>query len=272
MKEMDIMARVKDILSKMAEEEAPESYRYLVENLAGEELLEDDPYVIANDLLDCDKPDPLPKILRDFIVELFSASYEGGNGDAMNDIGAQYYDGSRGFEQDFAKAVYCYKLAAEKGSRQAQENLGYCYYYGRNMPVDYEKAFHYFALGAFDGHLISLYKIGDMYMNGYYVEKNPIEAFHIYSRCLDTMTDDAAPICAGPIFLRVGNALLHGEGVKEDPKRALGCFQKAEVFLYDMVADGQYMYKKSLQTAIDGQEKARAKLKGTLTDREWTFD
>ena len=272
MKEIDLITRTKEVLSELNKKEAPESYQYLADNIADDELLEEDPYVIANDLLERDKPDPLPRVLRDFIVELFSVAYENGNGDAMNDIGAQYYDGNRGFEQDFTKAVYCYKLAAEKGSRQAQENLGYCYYYGRNMPVDYEKAFHYFALGAFDGHLISLYKIGDMYKNGYYVEKNPIEAFNIYSRCLDTMTDEAAPLCAGPVFLRVGNALLHGEGVEEDPKRALVCFQKAEVFLYDMVADGQYMYKKSLQAAIDGQAQARAKLNGTLTDKEWTFD
>ena len=272
MKEIDLITRTKEVLSEMNKEEAPEAYKYLADNIADDELLEEDPFVIANDLLECDKQDSLPKVVRDFIVELFSISYENGNGDAMNDIGSQYYDGSHGFEQDFSKAVYCYKLAAEKGSRQAQENLGYCYYYGRNMPVDYEKAFHYFALGAFDGHLISLYKIGDMYRNGYYVEKNLVEAYQIYSRCLDTMTDEAAPICAGPIFLRAGNALLHGEGVEEDPKRALVCFQKAEYFLYGMVADGQYMYKKSLQAAIDGQAEAREKLNKALTGREWTFD
>ena len=44
MKEMDIMTRAKEILSKMAEEETPETYQYLVDNLAGEELLEDDPH------------------------------------------------------------------------------------------------------------------------------------------------------------------------------------------------------------------------------------
>ena len=175
-------------------------------------------------------------------------------------------------EQSFGKAVECYKLAAEKGSRQAQENLGYCYYYGRNMPVDYEKAFHYFALGAFDGHLISLYKIGDMYLNGYYVEKNPVEAFHIFTRCLDTMTDEAAPKCAGPVFLRVGNAFLNGYGTDENPMNALICFQKAETYLYDMVANGDVMYKKSLQGAIDGQAKARAKLADALPQKNWTFD
>jgi TPR repeat protein len=33
-----------------------------------------------------------------------------------------------------------YNMAAENGNRQAQENLGYCYYYGRDTEVDYEKA------------------------------------------------------------------------------------------------------------------------------------
>ena len=140
------------------------------------------------------------------------------------------------------------------------------------MPVDYEKAFHYFALGAFDGQLISLYKIGDMYRNGYYVEKNEVEAFHIYSRCLDTMTDEAAQIVAGPVLLRVGSAFLNGIGTEVDLKKALICFQQAEAYLYDMVAGGNVMYKKSLQAAIYGQTEARAKLAEALPDKEWPFE
>ena len=94
-------------------------------------------------------------------TKMFDLEIGAGNADAMNDLGALYYDGSRGFEQSFEKAVRYYSMAAENGSRQAQENLGYCYYYGRDGEPDYEKAFHYFALGAFDGHLVSLYKIGE---------------------------------------------------------------------------------------------------------------
>ena len=111
-----------------------------------------------------------------------------------------------------------------------------------------------------------------MYQNGYYVEKNPIEAFHIYSHCLETMTDEAAPTVAGPVFLRIANAFLNGVGTEKDAKSALVCFQKAESFLYDMVADGDVMYRKSLQAAIDGQVKARAKLAAALPQQEWKFD
>lgn len=214
---------------------------------------------------------PLPKVVWDFIIDLLKLEIENGNDDAMNDLGAMYYDGT-GCKQSFEKAVYYYNMAAQHGNRQAQENLGYCYYYGRNMPVDYEKAFHYFALGAFDGHLISLYKIADMYANGYYVEKNEKEAFAIYMRCMDTMTDEAAKVVAGPVYLRLGKAFLYGKGTEENAETALICYQKAEVFLYDMVKDGDVMYRKSLNAAIEGQAKAREKLTSALPEKKWTFD
>ena len=172
MEKNDLYEAIQAALAMLDADEAPECRAYL-ENIISDDdrpdITEEDAFTIANELLKLDKPAPLAKVLRDLVEELFEAAFESGNADAMNDLGALYYDGDRGFDQDFAKAVEYYKLAAQKGSRQAQENLGYCYYYGRNMPVDYEKAFHCFALGAFDGHLISLYKIGDMYRSGYYV-------------------------------------------------------------------------------------------------------
>lgn len=140
------------------------------------------------------------------------------------------------------------------------------------MPADYEKAFRCFALGAFRGRLTSLCKIGDMYRNGYYVGKDPKEAFGIYIRCLDLMTDEAAITVAGPVYLRVGSALLTGEGVEADPKGALVAFRRAELFLYDMVAGGDTMYRKSLQAAIDGQAKARAMLAEALPKQERIAD
>lgn len=234
-------------------------------------LKEPDPYELASAIVQCDRTADMPKELFDFVAGLYLEAIGKGNADAMNDLGALYYDG-RGCEQDFTKAVLYYQMAARNGSSRAQENLGYCYYYGRNMPADYEKAFRCFALGAFRGRLTSLYKIGDMYRNGYYVGKDPKEAFGVYIRCLDLMTDEAAITVAGPVYLRVGSALLTGEGVEADPKGALVAFQRAELFLYDMVAGGDAMYKKSLQAAIDGQAKARAMLAEALLDRERTAD
>lgn len=265
----DLYNELQDLLSILEADSFPGLHAYLASIMDEENVVEEDPYEIANQILLCDLPEDLPPEVIDTVELLFQTAFAAGNADAMNDLGAQYYGGSRGFEQDFTKSVQCYHLAAQNGSRQAQENLGYCYYYGRNMPVDYEKAFHYFALGAFDGHLISLYKIGDMYAAGYYVEKNEKEAFHIYERCIETMTDAAAKVAAGPVFLRLGKCYLYGAGVEKNAESALICYQKAELYLYDMVKDGNAMYKKSLRAAIDGQAKARAILAKALPTKEW---
>lgn len=264
MSELKYISKINELLSSLDIAKFPETVACLEQSSTDEIPA----YELATNLVNCDRTSEMTRPLFDFIVALYTKECDKGNHFAMNDLGALYYDG-RGCEQDFTKAVYYYDMAAKFGNRQAQENLGYCYYYGRNIPVDYEKAFHYFALGAFDGHLISLYKIGDMYMNGYYVEKNPAEAFHIYERCLETMTDDAALTIAGPVFLRLGNAFLYGNGTEENAKNALICFQKAETWLYDMVASGDTMYKNSLQASIDGQALAREKLIEKLPDKNW---
>jgi len=242
----ELYNELQNIFTVLDADSFPQLHNYLAEIMDEYEGVTEDPYEIANQILQCDKPLDFPQIVIDTIILLFEISFEEDeNADAMNDLGAQYYDGSRGFEQDFAKSVEYYKIAAENGSRQAQENLGYCYYYGRNMPVDYEKAFHYFALGAFDGHLISLYKIGDMYAEGYYVDKNEKEAFHIYDRCLGMMTNEASKFVAGPVYLRLGKCFLNGIGTEKNAETALLCYQKAELFLYDMVKNGDCMYKKA---------------------------
>ena len=261
---------VQSIFSMLDAEEFPGVHRYLAGIMDDSGYVSESPFDIASNLVRCDGMQVFPGYLISFITELYESEIADGNADAMNDLGGQYYDGFKGFEQSFEKAMELYHMAADNGSRAAQENLGYCYYYGRNMESpDYEKAFHYFALGAFDGHLISLYKIGDMYLNGLYVRKNEKEAFNIYMRCLDTMTEEAAPIVAGPVHLRLGKMFLYGLGVDKNYKSALICYQKAEAFLYDMVADGDIKYRKSLEAAIRGQAKVRELLLGELPEDEW---
>ena len=264
-----VKEKAENLVQTISPDELPEVFGYL----SGVPNQNDDPpYVIANKILDMDKPAVFPKDLIAFLTDLFEMEIVEGNSNAMNDMGAQYYSGNRGFEQSFEKAVHYYKMAAEHGNRQAQENLGYCYYYGRDGEPDYEKAFHYFALGAFDGHLISLYKIGDMYLKGLYVPKNEREAFFIYMRCIETMTDDAAGRVAGPVYLRLGRMFQEGIGTEKDLRNALICFQKAETFLLDMVMDGDAMYRKSLQSAVNGQQAVREKLTEQLPEERWEFD
>ena len=64
-----------------------------------------------------------------------------------------------------------------------------------------------------------------------------------------------------PGAINVANEVI---GTEDNAKNALVCFQKAELFLYDMVADGEWMYRKSLEDAIEGQAKSREKLNDSL--------
>lgn len=265
-----IVEKINAILDDLDAEMYPETYDYL-DYLSNSEEIEETPSEIADGLTELDMPKEFPPYLVDFIKELYEQGIRDEIPSAMNNLGAQYYDGGRGFGQDFAKAFEYYEMAAANGDRQAQENLGYCYYYGRNVAVNYEKAFHYFALGAFDGHLISLYKIGDMYLNGYYVKKNEAEAYRIFSHCLDIMTEEESQNAAGPIYLRLGRLYLYGTGVERDLRSALICYHKAELYLYDMVSRGEKMYQKSYQAAIAGQQMARERMEKELPRLEWDY-
>ena len=260
---------VRKVLDLINDGEFPEVYEYLDGILIIDDVVTESPYEIADALGKCDNPKFFPPFLIDFMTDLYNCEIAEGNTDAMCALGGYYYDGARGFEQSFAKAVQLYKMAAEQGNRYAYNCLGYCYYYGRDMEPDYEKAFRCFAIGAFAGQLESMYKIGDMYLHGQFVDKDEQEAFIIYNRCLEMMDDDSRSYVAGPVHLRLGDMCLKGIGTGADPEAALFHYNLAEIMLYHMVKDGDRKYKKSLNLAVEGQAKAKAALADHIPADEW---
>ncbi|MBP5604289.1 MAG: sel1 repeat family protein [Ruminiclostridium sp.] len=87
------------------------------------------------------------------------------NSEYMLELGGVYYE-----RKDFDLALKYYEMSASFGNEEANICLGYIWYYGRTGTVDYKKAFEYYS-GA-PHHINALYKVADMYKNGYYVEKN----------------------------------------------------------------------------------------------------
>lgn len=67
---------------------------------------------------------------------------------------------------DFKTAVDLYTKSAQAGNVTALSNLGYCYYYGRSIPVDKEKAKECWTKAALMDDVCAIYKLGDMYRNG----------------------------------------------------------------------------------------------------------
>ena len=260
-----LMNEIQSISAILDADELPEVHEYLTQIIAGDEL-NDSPFDMATKLRRCDRKHDFPEWLIDFIIGLYEAEIAEGEVGALNDLGTMYYGGDHGCEQNYHKAVAYYEAAAEKGSLLAHENLGYCWYYGRTGKKDYEKAFRYFAYGALCGSISSTYKIGDMYQNGYYLPRNEMKAYYMYLRCLSMIDDDTPADTAGPLYLRLGKVFLNGIGAEKDCKYALECYQKAEAYLYEVLENGDDMYKNSWQEAIEGQAKARAELVRNLSE------
>jgi len=226
----------------------------------------DQPFDLASSLHNSDGAMPMHPSVAAFVLSVYFDEYAKGSADAACNLGSLYYTGRAG-EQNYAKAVEYYTFAADNGSREASENLGYCYYYGRDVEIDYEKSYHYFVKGALDGHIRSLYKVGDFYKNGYYVKKDEKEAFYIYSRCLETLTEEASKDCGADVFQRIATCYHKGIGVKQDLAKALRFYQLSESMFYERLKNGDYLIASSLDKVIAEEEEVRKLLRDSMPDK-----
>lgn len=199
------------------------------------------------------------------VTELLVLGYEagiaGGSAACMNDLGALYYMGDL-VEQDYGRARELYEMAATHGCLQSVINLGYVYEYGRTGEPDYAKAYECYALAAALTHSSeATYKLGDMYSRGRSVKRDLGRAHALWEHSLELASDYVEQ--AQPA-VRIARLLVDPDckdwGVRCDPLRALHLFQVAEIGLRLDIADGQTYYRRRLQEAIEGQERARALL------------
>jgi TPR repeat protein len=79
-------------------------------------------------------------------------------------LGSNYYHG-KGVEQDAAKAVDCFRKAAESGHAEAQHNLGTCYLDGTGLARSETEAAKWFEKAAKQGLQESYYPLGICYYN-----------------------------------------------------------------------------------------------------------
>lgn len=187
--------------------------------------------------------------------------------DALLALGSLYYTGAgTSIPQDFMKAQYYYEKAAEVSELKnhwALNNLGYCYYYGRAGETDYKKAYSCFAASAMYGNPNAMYKLGDMYYFGNFVEKDIDASFYWYSLAKSQKLEadaDYVDFLAASIAMRIGRAFLFGEGVGIDYICALFELQLAETLFYRQLLIGDENSREQLPKVQEMIKIARDKL------------
>ena len=244
----------------------------VVEDVEDGEEYSFDQYEVAHTLAYLDAEQRMYSEVESFVMEIYKDEIENGNTNAMCELAMMYYHGYRGMKQDFDQAVKYNMMAAEKGSEQAFENLGYCYYYGKGGTVDYTKALSYFLHGVLTGNSVSLYKIGDMYFNGYIVEKNPEFAMELYNTCIEMANeiDVHDDRILGPVYLRIARMYHYGIGTNQDIDMAIKMYHKAEMHLYQLITEFyDFRFIQSYEEARSGLETIADDLDDEIPVFEW---
>ncbi|HEC14145.1 MAG TPA: sel1 repeat family protein [Rhodospirillales bacterium] len=103
---------------------------------------------------------------------------------AQYELGRMYETGS-GVGADSIKAAEWYRLAAGiGGNRDAQYALGRLYFTGRGVVNNYAAAVKWFRKAANQGHPAALYIMGAVYLEGWSVNVDPIEAYKWFTLAL----------------------------------------------------------------------------------------
>ena len=106
------------------------------------------------------------------------------NNNAHFELGKIYYFG-RLKEQNYKKALYHFKKAAERGHASSQDYVGDIYYYGNGVPVDYSEAKRWYELSEKQGNKDAALNLGFIYFYGEDVPIDKQRAFQYFKYSAD---------------------------------------------------------------------------------------
>ncbi len=94
-------------------------------------------------------------------------------------------ESGQGVPQSYTEAMRWYRLAADQGYANAQNNLGSIYIYGRGVPQNYAEAMKWYRLAADQGNARAQVNLGIMYGKGQGTPKNYAEAMKWFRLAAD---------------------------------------------------------------------------------------
>ena len=158
------------------------------------------------------KQDKQPENIDDRIKR-YRIAAEQGDAEAQNNLGDCYYNGD-GVPQDYAEAVKWYRKAAEQGNAAAQNTLGVCYYKGQGVPQNYDEAVKWSRLAAEQGHAGAQNTLGVCYCEGQGVPQNYEEAVKWSRLAAEQGYADAQCVLGGCYHRGLGVSQNYDEAMK----------------------------------------------------------
>ena len=153
--------------------------------------------------------------IREFQIMLSAA--QKGSSEAQFNLGAMYVKG-QGVKQDFTQAVNWYLKAAEQGDAGAQFSLGAMYTKGLGVKRDQTEAFNWYHKAAEQGDTVAQSNLGVMYQYGLSVKQDVAQAVNWYRKAADKSHANAQ--------FNLGTMYAKGRGVKQDDAQALIWYRK----------------------------------------------
>ncbi|KAJ8936610.1 hypothetical protein NQ314_012225 [Rhamnusium bicolor] len=190
-------------------------------------------------------------ILDNDLIEYYQLLAEKGDVQAQVGLGQLHYQGGRGVDLDYQKAMHYFTQAANAGNAMAMAYLGKIYLDGSDeVQANNDTAFKYFKKASELNNPVGLSGLGLMYLYGKGVEKDYSKAHQFFLAAADQGWVDGQ--------LQLGNMYFSGLGVKKDFKMANKYFslasQSGHVLAYynlgQMHAQGTGMLR-SCPTAVE---------------------
>ncbi|KAL3286272.1 hypothetical protein HHI36_000781 [Cryptolaemus montrouzieri] len=159
-------------------------------------------------------------ILDNDLIEYYQLLAEKGDIQAQVGLGQLHYQGGRGVDLDFQKALHYFTQAANSGNAVAMAYLGKIFLDGSDdIKADNATAFKYFKKASDLNNPVGLSGLGLMYLYGRGVEKDYVKAHKYFLAAADQGWVDGQ--------LQLGNMYLNGLGLKKDYKLANKYFSLA---------------------------------------------
>lgn len=165
---------------------------------------------------------------------------------ALNNLGSLYFSGI-GTEVDYQKASELFSKAAQKGNADAAVNLAFIYL-SSGKKQHFEQAVDLFEQAAQSGNQTAKFMLGYAYYKGFVVDQNLREAVKLIRDSAKASFDEAQLVLA--------NMYLNGEGIAKNYGHAVKYYRAASaqgnteamLILGDILAEGR-LYQQNLPQA-----------------------